>query len=292
MQFVTPEVHLLAQTAVNQCGLDNLLHDIGADAWQSDANSDAELLAEVAGRLCYRSFAPGLNPNVTKVREGNANYIKNIIAQKHGSVLEHGTASFAFVNVSRVATHEIVRHRIAGYSQESLRFIRLDKLAVYFPEIGFGEATMAALYDSYDENRRNELQNQGLDREMFARTKALWLRDTFRKAFEEAERLQQEIGAFLALDKSTSFPVKKKITSAMRRLAPDGLATAIVMSANHRTWRDCIERRTSRHAEEEIRLVFAKVYERLSSDHPAIYADANEVAVDGIPEITFSHSRV
>ena len=44
-------------------------------------------LAEFMGRLCYRSFEPGLNPNVTRVRPNNAAHLKNIIATGHGSVL-------------------------------------------------------------------------------------------------------------------------------------------------------------------------------------------------------------
>lgn len=64
-----------------------------------------------AGKAYYRSWQPGLNPNVTKTRDGAKGYIRNIIGTGHGSVLEHTPVSFLIYNVSRVFTHELVRHR-------------------------------------------------------------------------------------------------------------------------------------------------------------------------------------
>ena len=55
------------------------------------------------------------------------------------------------------------------------------------------------------------------------------------------------------------FHVKKEVTSALRRLAPIGLSTDIIWTANARTLRHVIEMRTAEGAEEELRLVFDKV---------------------------------
>ncbi|MFN2525032.1 MAG: FAD-dependent thymidylate synthase, partial [Actinomycetota bacterium] len=60
---------------------------------------------------CYRSWKEGLNPNVTRVRKDQAEYFLNLLRSGHGSVLEHANYSFILYNVSRIATHEIVRHR-------------------------------------------------------------------------------------------------------------------------------------------------------------------------------------
>ena len=59
------------------------------------------------------------------------------------------------------------------------------------------------------------------------------------------------------------FSVKKEVTSALRRLAPIGLSTDIVWTANVRTLRHVIEMRTAPGAEEELRLVFGLVAERM-----------------------------
>src|SRR5919202_1194933 len=117
------------------------LADVGGEAWlerrleaADGAPNAGELLVEFGGRACYRSWEPGLNPNVTRVRTDQREYFENILASAHGSVLEHASWSFALRDVSRVATHEIVRHRAgAAYSQESLRYVRLVDVGFRVP---------------------------------------------------------------------------------------------------------------------------------------------------------------
>ena len=72
MEFITPKIYHVSATQALDGPLQDYLEDIGAGDFTTDAPSDAEKLPEVAGRHCYRSFKPGLNANVTKVREGNA----------------------------------------------------------------------------------------------------------------------------------------------------------------------------------------------------------------------------
>ena len=79
MEYVEPKVFLVGETRVVEEGLKAYLEHVGAPDWSPDAPSESELLSEMMGRLCYRSFEPGLNPNVTKVREGNANYLGHIL---------------------------------------------------------------------------------------------------------------------------------------------------------------------------------------------------------------------
>ena len=97
MHRVEPKVYLIGETRIVEEGLQEYLNDIGVPDWTSDAVTDAEKLIEVYGRLCYRSFEPGLNKNVTKVREGNKPYIGNILNVGHGSVTEHSTINVSFI---------------------------------------------------------------------------------------------------------------------------------------------------------------------------------------------------
>ena len=148
MKAVTPEVYLIAETAIHHDGLQSYLGSIGAQDWKTDSTTDAEHLIEFAGRLCYRSFKPGLNANVTKVREGNAEYLANIIKQKHGSVFEHASVSFVFANVSRVFTHELVRHRVGvGISQESMRYVRVENIPFWYPSALDGDQEITLTHD-------------------------------------------------------------------------------------------------------------------------------------------------
>ena len=71
MHKVEPKVFLVGETKIVKEGLNGFLKHVGVPKWKSDASTDLEKIIEVMGRLCYRSFEPGLNKNVKKVREHN-----------------------------------------------------------------------------------------------------------------------------------------------------------------------------------------------------------------------------
>lgn len=249
--IVSPDVFVLAYTQLNNGplpGLKEYLAAIGCPEWETDGK-DGDMVAEIAGRACYRSFAPGLNPNVTKVREGNATYLANILAQKHGAVLEHASATFAFVNTSRVLTHELVRHRAGvAISQESMRYVRYEDIPMVLPE---------------------EFTD---DDELMGKVDAI-LTDT--------EALMAWISRRFKLDDpATGFHTKKTITSAMRRLIPHGVATSIIWTANIRALRHVVEIRTAMGAEYEIREAFNQVGMYASALFPNSFHDFS-VSEDG-----------
>jgi thymidylate synthase (FAD) len=127
MRETRPQVFLIARPALDHDGLRGYLEAVGGAAWLDgrDGANPAETLVEFAGRACYRSWAPGLNPNVTRVREDQREYLDNILASGHGSVLEHASFTFAFRDVSRVFTHELVRHRAgSAWSRCARRWCR------------------------------------------------------------------------------------------------------------------------------------------------------------------------
>lgn len=190
--------------------------------------SSAERLIITAAKSCYKSQRPGDNPNVTKVRDDPREYLANILKQGHGSVLEHASATFVFENVSRVFTHELVRHRVGcAYSQESGRYVRLRpyEARVVLP-VGMEEATIHWTQ------------------------RVLELYDSFAPWFAGRHGLD---------DANTPFAVKKEKTSLMRRLLPNGLATTITATFNMRALRHIIEMRTAPGAEWEMRNVFDRV---------------------------------
>lgn len=248
MRRVSPKVFLVGEMKLNIPGLHGYLEHAGAPGWFDDnvgdaqTCSDAELLVEVMGRLCYRSWKPGMNANVTKVREGNDVYLKNIENVRHGSVIEHAAMSFIFADVSRVFTHEIVRHRVGvAISQESLRYVRLTDLGLWLPP---------------------DFENDK------------YLRELFESEFRTLEHLQLKMADYLKIDDpSADFERKKRLTSAMRRLAPIGLATAIGLTMNGRALRHILELRTSGAAEEEMRLVIDQLGTIAKSRWPNLVQD-------------------
>jgi thymidylate synthase (FAD) len=267
MRETEPQVFLISQPSINWGDIYKYLKVVGGGATEwanrvhdlnyegTDSISDAEALVEFAGRLCYRSWKEGLNPNVVRIRKDSKVYFANILSSRHGSVLEHAQFSFVFHNVSRVFTHELITHRVGmAKSQESLRYVRLTELGFRIPP---------ALEP---------------------------LREQVISIVEQLEEFQKEAADKLGLDdEGVPFHVKKEITSALRRLAPIGLSTGVLWSANIRTLRFCVEARTAPGAEEEIRLVFDKVGSIMKAACPLLFQDF-ERGEDGtwVPE----HSKV
>jgi thymidylate synthase ThyX len=113
MHETTPTVFLIARPSIVEDGLRGYLQDVGGESWLARRLEEAEgepnggeLIVEFGGRACYRSWEPGLNPNVTKVRTDQREYFANILRSMHGSVLEHANYSFALRNVSRVFCYD------------------------------------------------------------------------------------------------------------------------------------------------------------------------------------------
>jgi len=244
MKFIEPEVYLIAETKVDLDQLRRMMAAVGESTalkWLSDtrktSKSDGELLTEVAGRICYKSFGIGLNPNVTKIRQDSQEYISNTLAKGDGSIFEHATCTFAFLNVSRIFTHELVRHRVGvAISQESLRYVRPKELYLWIPP---------------------ELKGQQ------SRVKSVV--ENIESDYHDLEKLYN----WSEMD----FGLKKRITSALRRIMPDGMATSIIWTANHRTIRHVLTMRTAEAAEVEIRYVFDKVARLMKERFPMIYED-------------------
>lgn len=109
--MVEPEVLLVARPKLDYGEIAAYLREVGGEAWlerldRGDLDNDAQNLAEFAGRYCYRSWEPGLNPNVTRIRTDQDTYLRNILASAHGSVLEHVSFTFVLHNVSRVCCYD------------------------------------------------------------------------------------------------------------------------------------------------------------------------------------------
>lgn len=255
-KHITPRTFLIAQTQVFHLGLEEALKALEVPKWNTDAATDAEALIEFAGKSCYMSFSLDLNKNLTETDiQNNFDYIQQgIVAAERGSVLEHATCTFFIHGVSRVLARELVEHRAGtAFSQTSEQYVRTDEINYWVPS-----------------------EIRGTPAEGF-----------FHAAFVQMEKWQAQLVGVFNVDVLKDFALKKKLTSAFRRLIGGGQTNSIVFTANHRTLRHIIELRTSRHAEEEIRLVINQIFDIVSLLFPALYADAKLEMVDGYNEITF-----
>ena len=140
MSFVTePEVALIGKPVLEIDGVMRFLAEHGYDwpeltnklsSMASLGDDDGEWLVEFAGRMCYQSW-----PKQGETIKGRSHeeHVRNLIESFHGACLEHAAFSFAIWNISRSCSHELVRHRLASYSQLSQRYVDSSNVSFIVP---------------------------------------------------------------------------------------------------------------------------------------------------------------
>lgn len=275
-----PSVYLLGTTAVRDEELAKFLADHEVSDWQTDTEVGAEKLVEVAGRVCYMSFAkprPG----------GNAAYVNHILDVGHGSVIEHATFSLLFAGVSRSLTHELVRHRAGlGFSQLSQRYVDESAAEYVEPEAIKTDPEAHALW----------LTAMRQSHQAYLRLTEVLARK-FSESCPACARQSPSCpacgGTGYACGLKDATDRRKAARSAARSVLPNATETKIVVTGNARAWRHILEMRGSRHAEAEIRQLAFAVHAVLVKASPNLFGDfeTREYAPNRF-ELVTSHHKV
>lgn len=279
MKIITePTIHLAVRPQVNQESIDRFLADHGVE-WTTDATTPGDGIPEVAGRICYMSFAkprPG----------GNKAYLDNIKASGHGSVIEHPNWSFIFTGISRSLSHELVRHRAGwGYSQLSQRYVDETDVAFVLPP---------ALKRGYDLVENECMVGVGVRPQEDIDAHALYLAwfASCRYALTCYERMSTLL-AKQSPEGLTGTDKRKWARQTARSVLPNSTETKIFATANARAIRHFIEMRASRHAEVEIRKLAIKLLLMMREAAPNLFADYQlEAMPDGTFEATTATRKV
>lgn len=194
----------------------------------------ADILARIerATRTCYRSedkIAPGTAEKL----------IRGCLQRGHESVIEHGSLTFEIV-CDRGVSHELVRHRLASYSQESTRYCAYNK-----DKFG-GELTFIKPYWIEEEGHNYEID--AID----AATKVI-----------EAE--------YLAMLNNGVAP------DIARAILPNCLATKIIVTMNMRELRHFIKLRSTKYAHGDIRIIAHKMYQAIKDYGLGVFVEDIEV---------------
>ena len=181
---------------------------------------------ERAGRVCYKSESRISDKSAEK-------FIANIIKSGHESVIEHVSVTFKII-CDRGITHEIVRHRLASYSQESSRYC--------------------------------DYSNDKFDGELTFIKPCFWSEDdeNFKIWKESMATLEKN---YLTMRKNGARPEQA------RSILPNSLKTEIFMTANLREWRHFLKLRTATRAHPQMREVALKIYEILNEKLPVLFSD-------------------
>ncbi len=181
---------------------------------------------ELAGRTCYKS-----EENITE--ESADKLILSLLKRGHESVLEHASVTVRVI-CDRGVTHEIVRHRIASYSQESTRYCNYSK-DKFGGEITFIEPCFL------------EVGTKGYE---------LW-----EKSCKESEKTYFEM-----IDYGMT-------PQEARSVLPNSLKTEIVMTLNMRSWRNFFKLRCAKDAHPQMREVANMIFECFKLNYPVFVSD-------------------
>lgn len=180
---------------------------------------------ERAGRTCYKS-----EDRITEASA--AKFVKMVIARGHESVIEHEKISVRII-CDRGVSHEIVRHRLASYSQESTRYCNYGK------------------------------KDEGVT---FIRPCFWWIKNKnnyvrWKGAMENAE------DSYLRLLKFGATPQEA------RSVLPNSLKTEIVVTANLREWRHIFRLRCAAAAHPQMRQIMIPLLKEMRSKIPVVFED-------------------
>ena len=184
---------------------------------------------EVVGRTCYKS--EGLITDTSA-----ETFVRKLIARGHEAIIEHESISVRFI-CDRGVSHELVRHRLASYAQESQRFCNYSK-AQFNSEITLIKPCF--LLEGTEAYRQWE-----------------W---TMHRA---------ECAYFDLLDIGLS-------PQEARCVLPNSLKTEVVMTANLREWRTVLRLRCSKAAHPLMRAVMLMLLEKLHAAIPVVFDDLYE----------------
>ena len=189
---------------------------------------------EKIGRVCYKS-----ENRITDDGESAKKFVKMLISNGHEAMIEHSSLSVKFV-VDRGVSHELVRHRIASFAQESTRYCNYSKdkfgneITVILPcffDTGMGILSNSLVYQEW------------------------------KSACECAEE------RYFNLLKMGATPQQA------RTVLPNSLKTEITITANYREWRNFFKLRTPQSAHPQMREITIPLLKELKTLIPIIFDD-------------------
>lgn len=198
---------------------------------------------ERAGRTCYKSD----NKEITA--ETAMEFVRMIMRRGHESVIEHSHLPVRFYDISRGFTHEMVRHRLCAFSQESTRYVDYAKEG----ELDLDRFSVHCIAPSH----RDLGQEHQVSLPNIRMPFPMSIADMF-CTIENMYRALRKAGW---------------ATQDARQVLPIGLRSEIVVSCNFREWRHIFSMRTALAAHWEIRRVMCNLLSELKRIIPIIFCD-------------------
>jgi thymidylate synthase (FAD) len=216
-------------------------------------NRGPEAVVAAAAKLCYsKTDASTLLDNSTP--EKDAAFIERLNSLGHESPYEHATFTFAIEGISRACSHQLVRHRIASYSQQSQRYVDLsDTFSVVVPdEIKNDPKAYAVFMESIKKDIADYIT----------------IKDELTKKYDEVNDAQSKAS------------LKKAIENA-RYLLPNACETKVVMTMNARSLNNFFKERCCNRAQDEIRSLAYIMLDEVLDVAPDLFINSGAPCIKG-----------
>ena len=195
-----------------------------------------EKVCGIGARTCTSDKIPTKEDDTSKA-------LRSALSSDHDSILEHFTMTFAVSGVSRALTHQLVRHRLASYSQQSQRYVNMEEFE-YVTPASMDDRVIVESYDFF--NNRNGYVPA---REMYADIME-HLRECYKRMVD------------------AGIPEEDA-----RYILPNACCTNIIVTVNARELRHIATERMCARAQWEIRELVTKMVKQAKEVAPTIFAD-------------------
>ena len=221
---------------------------------------DPERLIAIAAKLCYAGC--DINELAEKQTPEAVNkFLDTLVNIGHESPMEHVSFTFAVEGVSRALTHQLVRHRIASYSQVSQRYVKLNQFNYIIPPVIENNETAKDIYiKKMEDDQRvydelvdilcDEYAQQYIDSTQYGKNN---LQPTSIKPYEVLKIIASGNEVESKKVKSVVRSIEKKSIEDARYVFPNACETKIIVTMNFRTLINFIQHRACQRAQWEIR---------------------------------------
>lgn len=221
---------------------------------------DPEKVIAVAAKLCYAGC--DISDLIEKqTPEAIDKFLNMLVSIGHESPMEHISFTFAIEGVSRALTHQLVRHRIASYSQQSQRYVKLNQFKYIIPPAIEKNAKAKELYIKKmedDQKKYDEIVDllcddyaqEYIDKSQYFRNK---LQLISKRPFEILNEIACEDDKETRQIRNVIRSIEKKAIEDARYVFPNACETKIICTMNFRTMVNFIQHRSCERAQWEIR---------------------------------------
>lgn len=220
---------------------------------------DGEKLIATAAKLCYSPV--GIDQIEENLNDENIESFLNLLIDlNHESPIEHISFTFAAEGVSRTLTHQLVRHRIGSFSQQSQRYVRLDQFEYIVPPA----------IEKNGEAKEIFLEAMKEDQENYDRIGSILFKDHYKTYIEEGFD-----------EKEARSRAEKQSIEDARYVFPNACETKIVFTMNARTLLNFFRLRTCNRAQWEIRQLAMLMLKELKKVYPVLFRGAGPGCLSG-----------